>query len=102
MDTPLTLRVVGETAGSRVWYMTFQSQVKPGIEILPQQALIRHKDRLFQPVAGSHHPLRRSCKSSNFCKGSGSHPNRIEMTIGQTSKKLKINAWESKFFRLEF
>ncbi len=46
----LTLRVVGETAGSRVWYMTFQSQVKPGIEIFPQPALIRHKNRLVQPV----------------------------------------------------
>jgi hypothetical protein len=82
--------------------MTFQSQVKPGIEILPQQALIRHKDRLFQPVAVHIIHLGDPARAQISAKGSGSHPNRIEMTIGQTSKKLKINAWESKFFRLEF
>jgi len=48
---PLTLKVVGETAGSRVWYMTFQSPVKPGVEIVPQQALIRSGNHLVQPVA---------------------------------------------------
>lgn len=47
---PLNLRVVGETAGSRVWYMTFQSPVKAGVEIVPQQALIRVEESLFQPV----------------------------------------------------
>ncbi len=31
----LTLKVVGETADSRVWYMTFQSPVEEGIEIVP-------------------------------------------------------------------
>ncbi len=47
---PLTLKVVGETAGSRVWYMTFQSPVRAGVEISPQQALIRRDGRLYQPV----------------------------------------------------
>ncbi len=47
---PLTLKVVGETAGSRVWYMTFQSPVKSGVEIVPRQALVRHGNRLVQPV----------------------------------------------------
>jgi len=48
---PLTIKVVGETAGSRVWYMTFQSSVKPGVEIVPQQALLRHGNQLVQPVS---------------------------------------------------
>jgi hypothetical protein len=42
LGKPLTLKVVGETAGSRVWYMTFQSPVIAGTEIVPQQALVRH------------------------------------------------------------
>lgn len=46
----LKLKVVGETAGSRVWYMTFQSPVRAGAEISPQQALIRKGSRLYQPV----------------------------------------------------
>ena len=46
----LTLKVAGETAGSRVWYMTFQSPVIAGAEIAPQQALIRRGNHLFQPV----------------------------------------------------
>lgn len=47
---PLTLRVVGETAASRVWYMTFQSPIREGVEIVAQQALIRRGQELFQPV----------------------------------------------------
>lgn len=46
----LRLKVVGESAGSRVWYMTFQSPVKAGIAIVPQQALIRCGNSLYQPV----------------------------------------------------
>jgi len=42
---PLTLKVVGETAGSRVWYMTFQSPVEPGVEIVPQQSLMLARNR---------------------------------------------------------
>ncbi len=48
---PLSLKVVGETAGSRVWYMTFQSPVKPGVEIVPQQALLRQGNKLLQLVS---------------------------------------------------
>jgi hypothetical protein len=46
----LNLKVVGETAGSRIWYMTFQSPVQEGIMVSPQQALIRKNGRLCQPV----------------------------------------------------
>ncbi|MGD9347818.1 MAG: glycoside hydrolase family 38 C-terminal domain-containing protein, partial [Candidatus Aminicenantes bacterium] len=46
----LRLKVVGETAGSRVWYMTFQSSVHEGVRVIPQQALIRKGGRLWQPV----------------------------------------------------
>ncbi len=46
----LRLKVVGETAESRVWYMTFQSPVHEGIALSPQQALTRKDGRLRQPV----------------------------------------------------
>ncbi len=46
----LNLKVMGETAGSRVWYMTFQSPVQAGITVIPQHALIRKDGRLWQPV----------------------------------------------------
>lgn len=47
---PLRFKVVGETAGSRVWYMTFQSPVHSGMTIIPQQALFRRNGQLWQPV----------------------------------------------------
>lgn len=47
---PLTLKVVGETAGSRVWYMTFQNPVRSRVEVVPQQAVVRNGNRLVQPV----------------------------------------------------
>ncbi len=46
----LKLKVVGETAGSQVWYMTFQSPVQAGITVIPQQALVRRNGQLWQPV----------------------------------------------------
>ncbi len=46
----LRLKVVGEAAGSRVWYMTFQSPVHEGVSVIPQEALIRKDGRLWQPV----------------------------------------------------
>lgn len=47
---PLTIKVTGESAGSRVWYMTFQAPVNAGINIVPQQALLRKNGALKQPV----------------------------------------------------
>lgn len=47
---PVRLKVAGETAGSRMWYMTFQSPVREGAEALPQPALIEQDAGLFQPV----------------------------------------------------
>ena len=47
---PVRLRVVGETAGSRMWYMTFQSEVKVGAKALPLPALVKRGEDLYQPV----------------------------------------------------
>ncbi len=47
---PLKLSVVGEVAGSRDWYMTFQSPVISGIKASAEQALIRRGGALRQPV----------------------------------------------------
>ncbi len=47
---PLKLGVVGEAAGSRDWYMTFQSPIIPGIKASAEQALLRGDVALRQPV----------------------------------------------------
>jgi len=47
---PIRLKVAGESAGSRVWYMTFQSQVKAEADVLAQPALVTRNGELFQPV----------------------------------------------------
>jgi hypothetical protein len=47
---PLRIKVMGESAGSRVWYMTFKSPVHSGARINPLPALMHHKKHTFQPV----------------------------------------------------
>lgn len=47
---PLRIKVKGESAGSRVWYMTFKSPVRSGAKINPLPALIDFKNHTFQPV----------------------------------------------------
>ncbi|MGB2905919.1 MAG: glycoside hydrolase family 38 C-terminal domain-containing protein [Candidatus Aminicenantaceae bacterium] len=47
---PLRFRVAGESAGSRVWYMTFQNEVRVGAEVVPQPAIVRREGGLYQPV----------------------------------------------------
>ncbi len=47
---PLRIRVAGESAGSRVWYMTFQSGVRAGAAVVPQPAIVRQDGELVQPV----------------------------------------------------
>ncbi|MBN2245088.1 MAG: hypothetical protein JW755_04515 [Candidatus Aminicenantes bacterium] len=47
---PLRIKVKGESAGSRVWYMTFKSPVQSGVRIKPLPALIDIKNHIFQPV----------------------------------------------------
>jgi alpha-mannosidase len=47
---PLTLKVTGESAGSRVWYMTFQHQLADTVIVTPQDALLKGSPRLLQPV----------------------------------------------------
>lgn len=46
----LRIKVKGESAGSRVWYMTFKSPVRSGARIDPLPALIDIKNHVFQPV----------------------------------------------------
>lgn len=47
---PLRFRVAGESAGSRVWYMTFQSGVRAGASVVPQPAIVRQEGEPAQPV----------------------------------------------------
>ncbi len=47
---PLRFRVAGESAGSRVWYMTFQSGIHSGAAVAPQPAIMRRDDGLYHPV----------------------------------------------------
>lgn len=101
----LTLKVVGDTAGSRVWYMTFQSPVIAGAEIVPQQALIRRGNRLFQPVnvdiihLGEPVEARLTASDQDTIEtGLKFGFNRIELTFPEVSKKkehsLTINIAE--------
>lgn len=46
----LQMKVVGETAASRVWYMTFQSPVHTDWKVVPQSALLKSRNRLLRPV----------------------------------------------------
>jgi hypothetical protein len=41
---PVTVRVTGEAAGSRDWYMTFMYAFRPSVEARPQPALVRTPD----------------------------------------------------------
>ncbi len=45
---PLTLTVLGEDAGSNVWYMTFMSEIKERFEITQEQVVRKDKGNLFQ------------------------------------------------------
>jgi alpha-mannosidase len=45
---PLRLAVVGEPAGSRDWYMTFQSGIEERLEVRAEPVLLRRNGRLVQ------------------------------------------------------
>ncbi len=47
---PLRIGVTGESAGSRVWYMTFETPVEEGVDVVPQNALLRSTGEPRQPV----------------------------------------------------
>ena len=48
---PLRIKVHGESAASRVWYMTFQHVLSDTLVIVPQEALLREGKNGLQPVA---------------------------------------------------
>ena len=90
----LVLKVVGETAGSRVWYMTFQSPVIAGAKIVPQQALVRSGNNLFQPVNVDIIHLGEPVKGILKAEGQNEVEteliygfNQIEMTFPEVSQK---------------
>ncbi|MBL8880579.1 MAG: hypothetical protein JNG88_15810, partial [Phycisphaerales bacterium] len=47
---PLRLRVAGETADSRAWYITFQAPVTARAELIARPALVRDTAGNFQPL----------------------------------------------------
>ncbi len=49
-DKPLLVRVVGESAGSRAWYMTFKHRVEPKIAFFSEQAILRKADKPQQSL----------------------------------------------------
>jgi alpha-mannosidase len=42
---PQVIKVVGESAGSNVWYMTFESAVEEKLDILQEEAVVRNGDK---------------------------------------------------------
>ena len=47
---PLNIRIAGETAGSRSWYMTFMYSFDSKLSFRPEKALVRQDGRPFQLV----------------------------------------------------
>ncbi|MEI6457151.1 MAG: glycoside hydrolase family 38 C-terminal domain-containing protein, partial [bacterium] len=47
---PQKIRVTGESAGSRTWYMTFEARVEEKIQITQEEALVRGKKWNFIPI----------------------------------------------------
>jgi hypothetical protein len=47
---PLRVSVVGESAGSRTWFMVFKSEITPGIEVRGNPAVVRTPNGLKQTV----------------------------------------------------
>ena len=97
LGKPLALKVVGETDGSRVWYMTFQSQVLAGAEIFPQQALVRRGNGLFQPVNVDIIHLGKPAKARLKPEGQNAFEteliygfNRIELTFPEVTQKKEL------------
>ncbi len=48
--TPLRLKIMGETAGSRVWYMTYRYGVQPKLEIEGQEAVVWHRGKKMNMI----------------------------------------------------
>lgn len=42
---PQVIKVVGESAGSNVWYMTFESAVEEKLDIVQEEAIVKNKDQ---------------------------------------------------------
>ena len=47
---PLRLEVVGESAGSRIWYMTFRASPEAGAQVSARNAILRDATEPWQPV----------------------------------------------------
>lgn len=47
---PVTLRAVGESAGSTDWFMVFEDSLAPSITVAPEEARVRREGRLEQLV----------------------------------------------------
>ncbi len=47
---PVRLKVVGESAGSRTWYMTFQHPVMPRASLVARSAVVRSEEGEYQPL----------------------------------------------------
>jgi hypothetical protein len=47
---PLTIRIAGETAGSRSWYMTFMTSLDEEISLSAEEALIRRNGKPYQTI----------------------------------------------------
>lgn len=47
---PLRIRVTGESAGSRTWYMVFMSKLKPTLNLAAEPVLMQQGDQLLQRI----------------------------------------------------
>ncbi len=47
---PITIRVAGESKGEYTWYMAFMDKLKPSVNVVNEQALVREGDSLVQRI----------------------------------------------------
>ncbi len=61
---PQVIRVSGEPAGSRTWYMTFETPVGEKMRFIRQEAIRRAGDRQYMPVLFTFTHLREPCRGT--------------------------------------
>jgi alpha-mannosidase len=98
---PLTIRIQGQSAGSRDWIMTFEHQLQEGAAVEPEQALVRQAGSLFQPVRLELEHLGPSAAVEVSASGGSTLKARVEPGFNSYSLPVKaVTATSSQSFRL--
>ncbi|MBL7008326.1 MAG: hypothetical protein ISR76_04960 [Planctomycetes bacterium] len=83
---PLRLKVVGEGAGSRVWYMTFRASPEAGAKVTARDALLRGHGEPWQPVVVE--VVHLGAPTPAVIETSWSAPQEVELKLGANRFEL--------------